>query len=333
MRHEARREGERRARVRDEVQLDLVAADEVAVHRDDAQDLVGHRAARGDAHGFVFASGSGSWRPPPTSRFGSRTRSRRSAAVPSMARRIFCVTVSSAICAWSGKNFSRTFSSPSSSTSCVSSLRGDLGGLRELLGLLEQHVVEGRLLRRLGDELVLDRGRGFLEGGDAELDAVAHGELDQAVGRGHAHGLVHVELLDDRRVLQHQLFVGRDDLAAAFVGGDRPGARARPASCGACRAGRARRRGCCGCASASCSVTEPGQVRRERAGEDRRRELRERRARGFGERRVADPREHGDHGDDVARLQSRAERRAPPSCGAAAARPRRAPSARAPEGG
>jgi hypothetical protein len=48
---------------------------------------------------------------------------------------------------------------------------------------------------------------------------VAHCELDQAIRGRHAHALVHVQLFDHRRVLEHQLFVGGDELARAFVGG------------------------------------------------------------------------------------------------------------------
>ena len=76
--------------------------------------------------------------------------------------------------------------------------RVDLRLLGGDLRLLEEHVVGGPLLRALGDELHADGRRRLPEGRNPrQLDAAAHRQLEDAVGRRHARRLVHVELLDD----------------------------------------------------------------------------------------------------------------------------------------
>ena len=150
MGNEAGREGERCARVRDEVQLDLVAPDEVAVHRDDAQDFVAHGAACGHAHRFVFREsgalrggglnepvriaheeqplGGGAEHGATDFLRDGELGDLRVERQELLAHLLFALVV----------DLVR-----------VLGFDGDFGGLGHLLGLLEEHVVEGRLLARL----------------------------------------------------------------------------------------------------------------------------------------------------------------------------------------
>ena len=156
-----------------------------------------------------------------TRRLVSRTSKRRSLALPTIARRIFCDTVMFARRACRVRNLSSTTSSPVSSSSNpvrVLLVGVDQRPLRGDRGLLEQHVVGRGLGRGLGDELHGYRCGGLLERGDPlELDAVPDRELEHAVGRRHPRRLVHVELLDDLRVREELLFVGRHELGHRLV--------------------------------------------------------------------------------------------------------------------
>ena len=79
--------------------------------------------------------------------------------------------------------------------------------------LAEQQIVRRGLDGGLGDELLADRGRGLAVGRDAlELHAMAHGQLEDAIGGRHPRGLVHVELFDDLRAQEQPLLVGRHEL-------------------------------------------------------------------------------------------------------------------------
>src|SRR5690606_10079042 len=90
--------------------------------------------------------------------------------------------------------------------------------LSDGLRFVEQHVVERRFVSRLGDEFVRNRERGFFVRRQLELEPVAHGELQNAIGGGHAHALVHVKRLDHGRKAEQQRLVGGDYFSYHLAG-------------------------------------------------------------------------------------------------------------------
>jgi hypothetical protein len=81
-----------------------------------------------------------------------------------MARRIFWVTVSWAICTWAAEFLAKLLFPFFVDLVRVLDLGCDLDCRGDLVGLLKQDIVEGRLFPGLRDELVLDR-RGTLNTG------------------------------------------------------------------------------------------------------------------------------------------------------------------------
>jgi hypothetical protein len=220
---QARTEGERRPRVRDEVVFDLVVLQPLAVRRDVAQHVVVSAAARADAHDLRLlnlraADGRGRDQlvviADEQHSLGGRPEHRAADLPADRQRREHRVErqhlLLDDLFALFGPNVG------------VLGRRVEIERRGDLVGGQERHVVGRRLLGGLGDQLALDGRGGFLERRNAlQLDLVAHRELEDAVRRAHAGPLVHVELLDDPRVLKQAGLVGRDELGHLLGAGRR----------------------------------------------------------------------------------------------------------------